>query len=171
MIITLCFYHGHDAVALGTRLVTRRHGQRLSDVPAHVALVVDDGQEAWLYEAILSGIHKRLAVPGDYAWSRRVDVPDPAACLAFLESQLGHKYRLTSIMLVLLRGLLRLLGMDREIGLVDNCLTAWICSTYVAEALRRGLYAIYQSLLETGNDFTQPIRPNDEWWAVRGLPG
>lgn len=175
MTITLCFYHGHDAVALGTRLVTRRRGQPLADVPAHVAAVFTDEQGATLTnsvltEAILSGIHQRVAEPADFAWSRAIDVPNPARFQAFLTAQVGHKYRIASIVLVLLRGLLQLIGLDKDIGLVDNCRTAYICSTLVYEALRAGGYPIYDRLLETGNDFMTPVRPNDLWWAVRNLP-
>lgn len=172
MEIIACYYGSqgdqllNKVVTGGTRLVTRRRGQPLSDVPAHIAGIVDDGQEAWLYEAILSGIHKRHALPADYAWSRVVPVPDPEATRAFWEGQVGHEYRLQSIELVIARLLLGGL-IDPNIGFVDNCQTSYICSTYFAEGLREGGYPIHERLLETGNDFQTPTRPNDLWWAFR----
>ena len=173
MKIILCFYRGraHDAVALGTRLVTRRRGQPLADVPSHVAaVVVDDEGAATLSEAILSGIHSRPALPIDFAWSRTVDVPAAPLARMFWASQIGHRYRLVSIVLVILRSLLQWLGLDRDIGLVDNCQNSFICSTYAEQGLREGQFPITELLRKTGNDFSTPTRPNDLWRAVRDFP-
>lgn len=174
MTITLCYYGNqgnqmlNKAVTLGTRLVTRRPGQPLGDVPAHVATIIDDGEEAWLYEAILSGIHKRRALPADYAWSRVVPVPDPDGSRQSAEALVGHKYRTLSIALVIARLLLGRF-LDPSIGFVDNCADSKICSTYAEQIVEDGGFPLHMLLAATGNDFTTPTRPNDLWWATRQL--
>lgn len=146
----VCFYKGVGLAALAVRLDTRRPGQPLSRVPAHVAVVID----GMLYQFISTGWQSRPATSSDYAWSVPVTLPNGAAALAFAESCRGERYDWLTIALVLLSRFVpdRWLKFSRR-------RQKRVCSWFVKAALEHGgwdcphwLRAQYDP--ETPNDLT-----------------
>lgn len=81
---------------MAVRLDTRRPGQKLATVPAHVAIALD----GTLYQFISTGWQSRPMAAADYAWSVPVTLPNGAAALAFAQGCRGERYDWLDIMAV-----------------------------------------------------------------------
>lgn len=152
----VCFYRGspYSLAALAVRIDTRRPGQRLADVPAHVAVALD----GTLYQFISTGWQSRPATAADYAWSVPVTLLDGAAALVFAEGCRGERYDWLTIALVFLSRFVpdRWLRFSRR-------RQKRVCSWFVKADLERGGWGCPHWLRAQ----YQPESPNDLTFALR----
>lgn len=150
----VCFYKGVGLAALAVRLDTRRPGQKLSDVPAHVAVALD----GVLYQFISTGWQSRPATAADYAWSVPVTLTGGAGALAFAEGCRGERYDWLDIMAVAVSKLVP----DKWLA-CQEVEKKHVCSDFVRGVLTTGGWPQPAYLAKQ----YVPISPNDLMLALR----
>ncbi len=98
--VHLLFFKGYGIIPILVRLLTWHwwHGQRWSQVPAHVAITIPAGNAMHEYEAVITGVHVSLLAPSDLPTLNGliadvpVDVPLPHETVRWLDAQVGKPY-------------------------------------------------------------------------------
>ena len=145
--ITVIFYRDTSLTALGTRLFSRRRGQKFASVPSHVGVF----SGGYLYEAVAAGVQARPALRGGEGFAQiTVSCADPDAALRFLRGKVGMRYDWLAIAFDVLGRILPL-----SVSLVDAQPCKYDCSRYAESALVAGGYKCAASRL--------PVSPNDLW--------
>jgi hypothetical protein len=148
--VGICFFYGNTLPALLVRLRTRRPGQRIADVPAHVGIIA--GARPEYFEAIVSGVRSSPALPSPSVRPIWVRVPNEAALVSFLRDQVGEAYDWASII-------------DDAVGrtlpwdVLIRRKRTHICSTLVLDALLVGGVSIApEALPETPAELLQSVQ-------------
>ena len=121
---SLLFYRGSGFGAWCVRAFTRSRF-------AHVAVLIESGGTATVYEAIWSGVRSRPAGVSDYL-AVRVDLPNvnPDNAARFLVSQLGKRYDRTALVMDALSA-----ALPAGMHLYDSRQGEDDCSRLAAEAI------------------------------------